>query len=144
MGLKNFLKFSKTWVLKFHLLIFSEWQITEFYILKNFWMNPLKTVEVISTSDLQERGYLSLQFSKCLGEWKMAREHWNCSLVMLWNTQVHCLTGVSSHGPTACSVVPEYILTHTQGGKEALPAAFSKGEAQCLTAPRSHRDWREA
>lgn len=103
-------------------------------------MNPLKTPEVISTPDLQEREYLYLQFNMCLGEWKMARQHWSHSLVVLWNTQVHYLTDVSSHRLPACSVVPEHILTNTQGGREALPAAFSRGEAQCLTSPRSHRD----
>lgn len=70
----------------------------------------------------------------------MGREHWNHRLVVLWNTQIHCLTNVSTPTLTVCSSVPEHILINTEGGRESLPAAFSKGEAQCLTSPRSQRD----
>lgn len=36
-----------------------------------------------------------------------------------------------------CGVMSEHILTNTQWGREALLATFFRGEAECLTDPRS-------
>lgn len=96
----------------------------------------MKTPEVISTSDLQERGYLYLHLRSAL---ESGTTGWRCH-----GTPRSIVLQVSlPPALTACSSVPEHILTNTEGGGEALPAAFSKGEAQHLTSTRSQRDWRE-
>lgn len=85
----------------------------------------MKTPEVISILDLRERVFVSI--SSLISALESGRWQGSIGTTAWWSygtlRSVALLVSLP-HTLTACSVVPEHILTNT-GRREALPAAFS-------------------